>query len=58
MIGSSTGELLLAWIDGEAGQQLRYSRTERGVWRDTATIELSEALNAELALSLLRKNLR
>lgn len=55
MIGPSTGEFLVAWADGE---QLRYSRTERSVWREAATVALSEEMTLELALDLLRKNLR
>lgn len=55
MVGPSTGELLVAWQDGE---QLRYTRTERSVWRESAALPLSEDLTLDLAINLLRKNLR
>lgn len=55
MVGPSTGELLVAWPEGE---QLRYLRTERSLWREPAAVALSEEMPLGLALQLLQKNLR
>ena len=55
LLSPSTGDFLVAWVDG---QFLRFTQTQRNLWSEPSSVALSPEMSPALALELLRRKLR